>query len=97
MLLKPSQIFGIRFSSSCQIEELYRFYLNTITLSVQFYGRRDVRVVDVPKLVAKPDQALISIEWCGICGSGLHEYLFRPGPSLALFLNSCYIVIRADR
>ena len=65
--------------------------------AAQFYGRRDVRVVDVPKPVAKPDQALISIEWCGIWGSDLHEYLIGSSLSLALFLNSCYIVIRADR
>jgi len=65
--------------------------------AAQFYGRRDVRVVDVPKPVAKLDQALISIEGCGICGSDLHEYLIGPSLSLALFLNSCYIVIRADR
>lgn len=65
--------------------------------AAQFYGRRDVRVVDVPKPITKPDQALISIEWCGICGSDLHEYLLSPSLSLALLLNSYYIVIRANR
>ncbi|OCL11682.1 hypothetical protein AOQ84DRAFT_352919 [Glonium stellatum] len=50
--------------------------------AAQFYGPHDVRIVDVPKPEAKPDQALISIEWCGICGSDLHEYLIGPGLSL---------------
>lgn len=46
--------------------------------AARFYGRRDVRVTDIPKPKPKPDQALVAIEWCGICGSDLHEYLQGP-------------------
>ncbi|OCK77958.1 threonine dehydrogenase [Lepidopterella palustris CBS 459.81] len=46
--------------------------------AVQFYGRRDVRVAEVAKPEPKPDQVLIDIEWCGICGSDLHEYIMGP-------------------
>jgi threonine dehydrogenase-like Zn-dependent dehydrogenase len=43
--------------------------------AAQFYGKRDIRVVDVPKPEPKDNEALVAIDWCGICGSDLHEYL----------------------
>lgn len=44
-----------------------------------WYNRGDVRVVDVPE-PPKPPQGWVKIEvdWCGICGSDLHEYLSGP-------------------
>jgi threonine dehydrogenase-like Zn-dependent dehydrogenase len=42
--------------------------------AAQFYGKRDLRVVDVPRPQPKENQALVAIEWAGICGSDLHEY-----------------------
>ncbi|KAF1997283.1 threonine dehydrogenase [Amniculicola lignicola CBS 123094] len=46
--------------------------------AAQFFGSRDIRVVDVPKPEPKENEALVAIEWCGICGSDLHEYLIGP-------------------
>ncbi|ETN41546.1 chlorophyll synthesis pathway protein BchC [Cyphellophora europaea CBS 101466] len=46
--------------------------------AVQFHGARDVRVETVSEPFAQPNQVLIDIEWCGICGSDLHEY--KSGP-----------------
>ena len=46
--------------------------------AAQFYGPRDIRVVDVPAPEPKEHEALVAIEWCGICGSDLHEYLVGP-------------------
>ncbi|KAF2638615.1 threonine dehydrogenase [Massarina eburnea CBS 473.64] len=46
--------------------------------AAQFFGQKDVRVVDVPKPEPKDNEALIDIEWCGICGSDLHEYIVGP-------------------
>lgn len=43
--------------------------------AAQFFGRRDLRVIDVPKPEAKDNEAIVNIEWCGICGSDLHEYI----------------------
>lgn len=43
--------------------------------AAQFFGNRDLRVTDVPKPEPKDNEALVAIEWCGICGSDLHEYL----------------------
>ena len=51
--------------------------------AAQFFGVRDVRVVDVPKPVPKENEALVAIEWCGICGTDLHEYLHGlPSPPM---------------
>ncbi|KAF2009676.1 threonine dehydrogenase [Aaosphaeria arxii CBS 175.79] len=46
--------------------------------AAQFYGKRDIRVNDVPKPSPLPHEALVAIEWSGICGSDLHEYLVGP-------------------
>ncbi len=44
-----------------------------------WYGRRDVRVEDVPEpLAPPPGQVKIEVSWCGICGTDLHEYLGGP-------------------
>ncbi|AET69763.1 theronine dehydrogenase-like Zn-dependent dehydrogenase [Desulfosporosinus orientis DSM 765] len=44
-----------------------------------WYGRKDVRVVDVPE-PPSPGEGWVKVrvEWCGICGSDLHEYLAGP-------------------
>ncbi|KAL4813081.1 chaperonin 10-like protein [Aspergillus spinulosporus] len=46
--------------------------------AVQFYAAGDVRVEDVPVPQASDDRVLIEVEWCGICGSDLNEYMFGP-------------------
>jgi (R,R)-butanediol dehydrogenase / meso-butanediol dehydrogenase / diacetyl reductase len=43
--------------------------------AARYYGRRDLRVEDVEMPQIKAGQVLVEIEWCGICGSDLHEYL----------------------
>jgi 2-desacetyl-2-hydroxyethyl bacteriochlorophyllide A dehydrogenase len=46
--------------------------------AAQFFGARDIRISTVPSPTPKPDQVLVDIEWCGICGSDLHEYIKGP-------------------
>ncbi|KAF2029837.1 GroES-like protein [Setomelanomma holmii] len=46
--------------------------------AAQYYAKGDIRVVDVPKPVPDEHEALVDIEWCGICGSDLHEYEYGP-------------------
>lgn len=43
--------------------------------AARYHARRDLRVenVEIPEI--RDGQVLIEIEWCGICGSDLHEYL----------------------
>ncbi len=44
-----------------------------------WYGRRDVRVVDVPEPPSPPaGQVKVEVASCGICGTDLHEYLGGP-------------------
>jgi threonine dehydrogenase-like Zn-dependent dehydrogenase len=43
--------------------------------AAQFFGQRDIRVVDVPVPEPGENEALIAVEWCGICGSDLSEFV----------------------
>lgn len=44
-----------------------------------WHGKHDIRVSDVPLPPAPgPGQVQIRVEWCGICGSDLHEYQAGP-------------------
>ena len=43
-----------------------------------WYNRRDVRVVDVEEPQVEEGKVKIEVEWCGICGSDLHEYASGP-------------------
>ncbi|MBW2061482.1 MAG: zinc-binding dehydrogenase [Deltaproteobacteria bacterium] len=45
-----------------------------------YHGPKDVRVEVVEEPKPKPGQAKIKVEYCGICGSDLHEYLHGPFP-----------------
>lgn len=43
--------------------------------AAQYFGQRDIRITEVEPPEPQEHEALIAIEWCGICGSDLHEYL----------------------
>ena len=46
--------------------------------AAQFFGRRDVRVVDVAEPTPEPYEVIVAVEWAGICGTDMHEYLVGP-------------------
>jgi (R,R)-butanediol dehydrogenase/meso-butanediol dehydrogenase/diacetyl reductase len=46
--------------------------------AVRFHGNRDVRVDDIEEPQVQPGTVKIAPEWCGICGSDVHEYLIGP-------------------
>lgn len=46
--------------------------------AARWYGRRDIRVEDVPVPVVKAHEVKIAVKFTGICGSDLHEYLGGP-------------------
>lgn len=46
--------------------------------AARWHGRRDIRVDEVPTPIPRSDQALIEVEWCGICGTDLEEYTDGP-------------------
>ena len=43
-----------------------------------FYGPHDVRLDDVPEPEVRPGSVKVKVDWCGICGTDLHEYLAGP-------------------
>jgi (R,R)-butanediol dehydrogenase / meso-butanediol dehydrogenase / diacetyl reductase len=46
--------------------------------AVRYHGNRDVRVDDIVEPEVRPGTVKIAPEWCGICGSDLHEFLIGP-------------------
>lgn len=65
--------------------------------AAQYFGQRSIRVVDTPLPEPQDHEALIAIEWCGICGSDLHEYLHGPfscpSPSRPHPATGCHIPV----
>lgn len=51
--------------------------------AARFYAARDIRIEEIPFPSPSPEQVLVAVEWCGICGSDLGEYLV--GEQLAAF------------
>ena len=43
-----------------------------------WYGRHDIRLEDVPEPRPGPEDVVIRIDWCGICGTDLGEYQHGP-------------------
>ncbi|PGH05242.1 hypothetical protein AJ79_06853 [Helicocarpus griseus UAMH5409] len=46
--------------------------------AARFYAAGDIRIEDVDPPQASEDKVLVEIEWCGICGTDLNEYLNGP-------------------
>jgi (R,R)-butanediol dehydrogenase / meso-butanediol dehydrogenase / diacetyl reductase len=46
--------------------------------AARFYGPGDIRIDDVPEPTPGPGQVQVDVDWCGICGTDLHEYLEGP-------------------
>ncbi|KAH8434030.1 uncharacterized protein LDX57_011667 [Aspergillus melleus] len=43
--------------------------------AARYYASRDIRIEEIPLPSPSPEQVLVAVEWCGICGSDLNEYL----------------------
>src|SRR5690625_989806 len=46
--------------------------------AARFYDQKDIRIEDIDRPTTGPNEVLIDIAWCGICGSDLHDYLDGP-------------------
>ena len=47
--------------------------------AARFHAKRDIRVEDVEDpVLSEPDDILVEVALCGICGTDLHEYLMGP-------------------
>jgi (R,R)-butanediol dehydrogenase / meso-butanediol dehydrogenase / diacetyl reductase len=54
-----------------------------------YYGIRDIRVEAVPELEPGPGEVKVKVQYCGICGSDLHEYLHGPFPQSPFGHEAC--------
>ena len=46
--------------------------------ALRWHGVKDIRVEDIEEPKAGKGKVKIKVEWCGICGSDLHEYTAGP-------------------
>jgi (R,R)-butanediol dehydrogenase / meso-butanediol dehydrogenase / diacetyl reductase len=46
--------------------------------AARFHAREDVRIDDLPEPETREGAVKIKVDWCGICGTDLHEYLEGP-------------------
>lgn len=46
--------------------------------AARFYDQKDIRIEDIERPTAGPEEVLIDIAWCGLCGTDIHEYLDGP-------------------
>lgn len=46
--------------------------------AARYHGRGDIRIDEVPEPEVGPRQVKVAVDWCGICGSDLHEFLEGP-------------------
>ncbi|KJX93140.1 2,3-butanediol dehydrogenase like protein [Zymoseptoria brevis] len=46
--------------------------------AARFHAASDIRVESIPKPTPSSNEVLIEIDWCGICGTDLHEYIAGP-------------------
>ena len=46
--------------------------------AARFYDKGDIRVEDVEEPQLQDGQIYVDVEWCGICGSELHEFTMGP-------------------
>ncbi|NLU71423.1 2,3-butanediol dehydrogenase [Streptomyces sp. HNM0575] len=46
--------------------------------AARFHRQGDIRIEDIPEPSVLPGTVKIRVEWCGICGTDLHEYLDGP-------------------
>jgi (R,R)-butanediol dehydrogenase / meso-butanediol dehydrogenase / diacetyl reductase len=47
--------------------------------AARYYGQADIRIEDVDRpAIHQPDELLIEVAYCGICGTDLHEYAVGP-------------------
>jgi (R,R)-butanediol dehydrogenase / meso-butanediol dehydrogenase / diacetyl reductase len=46
--------------------------------AARFHGRGDIRIDDVPVPETRAGTVKVKVDWCGICGTDLHEFLEGP-------------------
>ena len=52
--------------------------MSDLMKAARFHGRGDIRIDEVPEPATRPGTVKVEVEWCGICGTDLHEFLEGP-------------------
>lgn len=67
--------------------------------AARFHGQGDLRVEDIDEPKLSPGKCIVDVEWCGICGSDLHEYLRGMGQATpnSFHLLTFYLQAQVDR
>lgn len=50
-----------------------------------YFGKHDLRVLDLADPTPEPDEAIVAVRYCGFCGSDLHVFhtnIGQPGMTL---------------
>ncbi|EPS35114.1 hypothetical protein H072_11526 [Dactylellina haptotyla CBS 200.50] len=65
--------------------------------ALRFHGQKDLRVDTVPVPELQPGQVKVKPEWCGICGTDMHEYIagpiIIPSPEKPHVLTGCSLPV----
>lgn len=46
--------------------------------TARWHGREDIRVEEIKQASVGPEKVRVEVDFCGICGSDLHEYAAGP-------------------
>ena len=46
--------------------------------AARFHGPKDIRIDEIAEPATRPGTVKVEVQWCGICGTDLHEYLEGP-------------------
>src|SRR6266516_706059 len=73
MMLHVWMCFPLPVSEVCPL-----FEGRTSMKAARWHGRRDVRIDVVPVPTPGPQEVVLRVDWCGICGTDMEEYLTGP-------------------
>ena len=62
--------------------------------AAQFHAAGDIRIEDIPAPEPSDDRVLVEVEWCGICGSDLNEFIY--GMSILITLDAWLCMLTVD-
>ncbi|MFQ6081184.1 MAG: zinc-dependent dehydrogenase [Candidatus Bathyarchaeia archaeon] len=65
--------------------------------AAMYYSLDDIRIEDVPTPKIKPDEVLVEMKACGICGSDLMEWYLKGRAPLVLGHEPAGIVVKAGK
>src|SRR5438552_8337343 len=77
----PVSSFRLRLTSTTDwaLSEVCQLFGGRKSMkAARWHGRRDVRIEVVPDPTPGPQEVVLHVDWCGICGTDMEEYLTGP-------------------